>query len=61
MSYTPMEIEKFDEIKDKILNDIQKYYELAHKAVNEDHWNDIHKEKVRDSIIKLMEFEKLMA
>ena len=60
MSYNDIEIEEFNRVKEEIMGCIQRYYKVAHEAVNVNCWTDIYKEKVRDSIIKLMEFERLV-
>ena len=60
MSYTPEEIRKFEECKDKLLELIHEFYSHAHNVTCSDHYRKDYTDKIVDGIIKLMEFEKLI-
>ena len=60
MSYTPEEVKKFEECKDAILEKIHEYYTHAHNVTCSDHYRTEYCNRIVDSIVKLMEFEKLV-
>jgi len=60
MSYESEEVKNFEKCKNDLLEKIHEYFSVAHAVVEKNDYTDIYNEKINDSIIKLMDFQRLV-